>query len=492
MHDLEVGERRSALVVVHGIGKQAPLRTLGTFAQGLTRAAALAGAAARPAKLLTVPLGGRLRPAVRLEWEASTLDVIEYHWAEHSVGRLGAWEAFTWLLAVSVAGLDFRRQVPYLAHAASGRKLARALAMQVVQVAALAAGAAALLLALLTVLARADAALAAIGRAGRALPQPSIGEAALLLALVCLTATAVALGRDMFLSGWESARVARRHAAFGSASGWPGMFGSASGGWRGPALLALALVVGLAAWAAALTAPLVAEYAAAGGGLLAEPGVSLGLLAIAALAVARNYLLTHVADIALYVTSDRVSARARTRRAVLDDGEAVVRDLLQADYHEVYLAGHSLGSVIALDVLDRLARAPDAHAASDLRRLRGLLTFGSPLDKVAYFFRQRPGEDEALRSQLISFLHGVRRRPGLRDYGPYQAAPYTLPFTDLRWWQVHATGDLLSDRLDHYYVDERVTLPLRNPLAAHGAYWSSDAFFHVALAWLGLGGAVLR
>ncbi|HRP46865.1 MAG TPA: hypothetical protein PLT07_04890, partial [Trueperaceae bacterium] len=227
----------------------------------------------------------------------------------------------------------FRRQVPYLAHAASGRKLARALAMQVVQVAALAAGAAALLLALLTVLARADAALAAIGAAGRALPQPSIGEAALLLALVCLTATAVALGRDMFLSGWESARVARRHAAFGSASGWPGMFGSASGGWRGPALLALALVVGLAAWAAALTAPLVAEYAAAGGGLLAEPGVSLGLLAIAALAVARNYLLTHVADIALYVTSDRVSARARTRRAVLDDGEAVVRDLLQADYH---------------------------------------------------------------------------------------------------------------------------------------------------------------
>lgn len=485
------GERRVALVVIHGIGKQAPLRTLGAFAQGVVRAAAQeaggpvgtpVGTAVAAPRLLTERLGGRLRPAVRLERDGrGDLDVFEYHWAEHSVGRLGALEAFAWLLGVSVAGLDFRRQVPYLANGASPRRLAAALGTQLLQVIALAGGAAALFVAFLAVLGRADTVVAALRRAGRALPEPSIGEAALLLTLGCLVVTAVALGRDLLLSSLEAARVARRHGGRGA---WAGMFGPASGGWRGPATAVAGGLVITAALVTLAARPLLGDYRAAAAALLAEPGIATAALALWVAAAARRYLLTHVADIALYVTSDRVSARARTRRAILDEGEALVRDLLAAGYGEVYLTGHSLGSVIALDILDRMARAPGAADDPVLRRVRGLLTFGSPLDKVAYFFRQRPEEGEAIRSQLISFLHGVRRRPGLRDYGPYLAAPYSLPFRDLRWWAVHAPGDVLSDRLEHYRVDVRVRLPVGNPLRAHQAYWSSDRFFRVALEWL--------
>src|SRR5690606_9780918 len=137
----------------------------------------------------------------------------------------------------------------------------------------------------------------------------------------------------------------------------------------------------------------------------------------------------------------------------------------------VYVAGHSLGSVVALDLLDRLARGTDPALEPKLASVRGLLTFGSPLDKVAYFFRQRPAEGEAVRAQLLNRLHGVRRRPDMRDHGPYAMTAYQQPFESIDWLQIHAPGDLLSDRLIHYRVDRRVVLPRYNPLTAHNAYW---------------------
>lgn len=491
MSQIDAGERRAALVVVHGIGKQPPLRTLGAFAQGLVRAAPASGPHAAP-RLLTTRVGGRVRPFVRLHPHAGALDLFEYHWAEHSVGRLGAWETFAWLLGVSVAGLDFRRQVPYLAKAAGSEQLPWVLGRQLVHVAVLAAGAASLAVAALVVIGRAPQALAALRGAIMLLPSPTLGEGLALVSLLCVVATTIALARDLLLSRLESADVARRHRAPEGESTWAGMFGPASGGWRGPAWLALGSAVLATLVVGAVARPLLARYAAAAELLFGELGVVVALGAVAAAVASRSYLLTHVADIALYVTSDRVSARARTRRAILDEGEALLSGLLEQGYSEVYLAGHSLGSVIALDLLDRLARAPGAVQDPALERLKGLLTFGSPLDKVAYFFRQRPGEGEAIRSQLLSALHGVKRRSGLRDYGPYLAAPYRLPFGGLRWCQVHAPGDLLSDRLDHYLVDERVVLPATNPLTAHGSYWRSDAFFRVVLDWLVEDSTVLR
>jgi len=41
-----------------------------------------------------------------------------------------------------------------------------------------------------------------------------------------------------------------------------------------------------------------------------------------------------------------------------------------------------------------------------LQKLRGLLTFGSPLDKIYYFFREHVKEDQAIRAQILS-IHAV-------------------------------------------------------------------------------------
>lgn len=475
--------RRKALLVIHGVGKQAPLRSLGAFVQGLTRAARRG--AADPTSAPTafiVELAGRPRPLVRLPSatpDGHQLDVIEYHWADHSVGRISSAATFAWLLEVTLAGIDFRRQLPFLLKAASARGAFFLVFRQLLQVCALAGAAALLMVAGLLVAARAPQALVALQGAAARLPQlPGLPQMLALALLVCLLLASSALARDLLLARWEALSLRRLQGA-PPAAAWSGLHAAAAARWALPGLALLCACVAASLGIGWLIRDLLAAYLAASGHLLAEPGVSVALATLLAALLGRRLLLSHVSDVALYVTSDRVSSRARTRRAILDEGQALLTDLLESGYEAVYVAGHSLGSVVALDLLDRLARRPPRAG-----RIGGLLTFGSPLDKVAYFFRQRPAEGEAVRAQLLGFLHGVRRRPDLRDHGPYALAPTSQPFEEMEWLQVHAPGDLLSDRLVHYRVDRRVVLPRFNPFTAHGAYWRDDRFYQAALEWL--------
>lgn len=506
MTTIRSGKRRKALLVIHGIGDQPPLRILGAFVQGLLRAAqpqapwaghthrASQGgepqAAAAPGTRI-ISLAGKARPLVRLPTDVlgdHELDVLEYHWAEHAVGGMSAPATFAWLMEVVVAGLDFRRQVPFLL-AGSPRRAWPLVLRQLLQVTCLAAAASALLVAALVVSARAGEALTALRRAAQQLPGlPSWPVAAALVLLLCLLAAVLVLAYDLLIARLEARSVTRTNAGWPAAADWAGMYAPAAARWTAPGLTVLLVTLVATVGLGYYLLPVLTDYGAALSTLLAEPGLSVALVALVATLVGRSLLLSHVADIALYVTSDRLSSRARTRRAILDEGEELLRGLLAAGYDGVYVAGHSLGSVVALDLLDRLARrgAMDEAKGSgtDLARLSGLLTFGSPLDKVAYFFRQRAAEGESVRAQLLNFLHGVRRRPDMRDHGPYALDGSSQPFEDLDWLQVHAPGDLLSDRLIHYRVNRRLVLPRYNPLTAHNAYWRDERFFQGALGWL--------
>ena len=93
-------------------------------------------------------------------------------------------------------------------------------------------------------------------------------------------------------------------------------------------------------------------------------------------------------------------------------------------FDQVVLSGHSLGSVIAYDTVNELlsrvwatqelsrtgADAAQTLTRTDLEKLRGLVTFGSPLDKVCYFYREHVASDEAVRAQILLFLYSLLRR----------------------------------------------------------------------------------
>ena len=116
---------------------------------------------------------------------------------------------------------------------------------------------------------------------------------------------------------------------------------------------------------------------------------------------------------------------------------------------------------------------------AQLQKLKGLLTFGSPLDKIYYFFREHVKEDQAIRAQILSMLYSFRKTPSGRDYAPFDFA-YRFPQLDnLVWANAYAFMDPVSGRLKFYELDDanQQSFPYRVPGLAHLSYWGDPNFY---------------
>jgi hypothetical protein len=124
-------------------------------------------------------------------------------------------------------------------------------------------------------------------------------------------------------------------------------------------------------------------------------------------------LVDFMGDVTLYTTTDTCSQYYEVRRKILEGAvEKARRLLVDDDYDEVLLLGHSLGSVIAYDVVDRLNKETNVEPGfvPSSEKLKGLITFGSPLDKIAFFFDEKIPREQRVRRDLVSQLHSFRRR----------------------------------------------------------------------------------
>jgi hypothetical protein len=139
-------------------------------------------------------------------------------------------------------------------------------------------------------------------------------------------------------------------------------------------------------------------------------------------------------------------------------------------YDHVIVLGHSLGSVIAYDALNRLIHedrvAVGADALHIVDRTPLFLTFGSPLDKTAFIFgAQGHGTTEARESLAASVQPLIQSY----DYRPES------------WINIYSPWDIISGYLDLYDLPEasdpkRVT-NVKDPeattlLIAHTEYWN--------------------
>jgi hypothetical protein len=199
-------------------------------------------------------------------------------------------------------------------------------------------------------------------------------------------------------------------------------------------------------------------------------------------------LRQYVGDVAAYVSSHEVNRFHQVRQDILkrcstlassvyahaDDGGRFV-------YDRVIVLGHSLGSVISYDWLNDLLLC-DAVGMSKLevdRRTDALITFGSPLDKIAFLYRTQrgPGSD-------------------VREAGSTSAQPLitSYRFRPRTWINIHAGSDWISGSLD-YFDDpsdpesrERGVVNLRDaeaftPFLAHTEYWRNHTL-PVILHWV--------
>ena len=208
-------------------------------------------------------------------------------------------------------------------------------------------------------------------------------------------------------------------------------------------------------------------------------------------AVVRNFLVQYVGDVTAYISSNKIDRFDQIRKKIKDAAKesagavylakATGSDNNDFEYEKVAIVGHSLGSVIAYDTLNRLI-ADDALAGGAtgiIPRTCLFLTFGSPLDKIAFFFSVMGKNTEHIREQLAAVV-----QPLIQDYKNRL----------FRWINVYSRNDIICGHLDFYDLPSTLippgAKPVENvrdedaliPLVAHVEYWNNLTVWNHLLA----------
>jgi TRAP-type C4-dicarboxylate transport system permease small subunit len=217
---------------------------------------------------------------------------------------------------------------------------------------------------------------------------------------------------------------------------------------------------------------------------VARQGLAWPLIIVASVKI-RQLLVQFVGDVAIYVTPHKLDSYFELRDEIKSKvGEALkgvfeLKDEAQRlAYRGVYIVGHSLGSVIAYDVLNGLINDDVANDSTleVAHRTKLLLTFGSPLDKTAFLFGNQRG-NRATRAALTGSI-----QPLIRDY----------QFRPNRWVNIWSRWDIISGQLDLYdpppgaagldsqkKVENKVDENASILLGAHTEYWSNSMVYQV-------------
>lgn len=199
----------------------------------------------------------------------------------------------------------------------------------------------------------------------------------------------------------------------------------------------------------------------------------------------RKILVQYVGDVAAYISPSVLDRFAAVRREIKDTVGAVARAVYESaaadgrswQYDRVILVGHSLGSLIAYDALDRLINedALEGDKQQIVSRTALFLTLGSPLDKTAFLFARqgkRTSEArEALAGTVQPMIQSYARRPR-------------------RWINVWSPHDPVSGELDFYddekqgsaeskWVENRRDPEATVPLLAHVQYWDDGEVYRI-------------
>ena len=181
-----------------------------------------------------------------------------------------------------------------------------------------------------------------------------------------------------------------------------------------------------------------------------------------------------VGDVAIYVSAHRVNRYWDAREAIRTAAHEVAKDVYgckegsELRYDEVYFVAHSLGSVVAYDTINAIFRDELVlkRPIDAVNRTKGLLTYGSPLDKTAFLFR-------AYSSGSLERLAAV---------AAWQPLIISKAFRKLKWINIHSVADPISASIEYYgtpedpCVENRIDEQSFLPLVAHVQYEGHDTF----------------
>ncbi len=191
----------------------------------------------------------------------------------------------------------------------------------------------------------------------------------------------------------------------------------------------------------------------------------------------RTLIVQYVGDIAIYITHNQIDRFDAIRKAIKDLAYSSASAVYLArndtdtgfEYEKVAVVGHSLGSLIAYDALNRLVNE-DSLTGGHIGvagRTGGFVTFGSPLDKIAFFFSIQGKTTSHIREQIAAVV-----QPLIQDYA----------FRPFPWINVRSRHDIISGKLTFFDppnphvppgVNEVIDKDAVVPLVAHVQYWQN-------------------
>lgn len=457
-----------AVLVVHGMGQQLPLQTLDQVKEGLVGATKRAGGTAADPQVAAAAVGAEFLRRVELTLTNSAgkqtdVHIYEAYWAPITEGQIGIKDVMRFLRAAGRNGLRNTRDVFQRwvlgAYVDFGRFPRTAVYLQA---------------AYWTV-----------------------------LSLIVLNSIIILVGGTSAILGADRIR--------------PSLLGDLTGvlliGTGGIILLALAMwahrhllwLVPICFFPVLTTLGLIFVLAyhrltGAGLGFIPVPAESLWywamlgfwVLLVLASKKVRDVLVEYVGDVAIYVAPhllDRFSElRKRIRQCVYDTAEQIygmhTPGTTTLTYSNIALVGHSLGSVATYDVINTLIARDNARGTPLKVQARTalLLTFGSPLDKIAFVFAAQGTRTTETRERLAATT-----QPLIQDY-KYRTFPWINIYSD----QDVVSGDLTfydnlndekaKEQIDKRYSERRCVENERDtkaqtPLLAHLQYWKNEILF---------------
>ncbi|MFN6539103.1 MAG: hypothetical protein RM021_022495 [Nostoc sp. EkiNYC01] len=198
-------------------------------------------------------------------------------------------------------------------------------------------------------------------------------------------------------------------------------------------------------------------------------------------------IVSFIGDITIYCITDQKSPYKMIRQQILTESLTLLKAILedkQANYDQVIIAGHSLGSCIAYDTLNLMcveaSLSQDENQSLLLDKIKGLITFGSPLDKIAFFFREVAQEGQYIRQRILEHLNSFRVKQQFTQKNQYSIKnPVECKLDGVRWVNYYHLKDPISGHLDYYENLDNVEMKYQASWGdgGHQGYWFDTSFY---------------
>ena len=217
-----------------------------------------------------------------------------------------------------------------------------------------------------------------------------------------------------------------------------------------------------------------------------------------------------IGDVVVYNVNDPKSKFYDVKKRIKEGAVKSLKYLIEREdsneknlpyYPRVVVAGHSLGSQVAYDAINRMNllvnqgevngyRKDGTHKTTGAKlekQLCGFVTFGSPLDKIMFFLRENVPDEQYLRQQFLDHFNGFKQRDinfgnSNRGNPNYVKTNSSLQrhLENIPWRNYYDGYDYVSGGLDYYHnltnIDCRFK-PSGFIKFTHSDYWTHPPFY---------------